>query len=258
MDNMKVVILCGGMGTRLKEETEFRPKPLIEIGNRPILWHIMKIYSYYGFNDFILCLGYKGNHFKNYFVNYEAMVNDFTLNLKSNNMQLLSQNQEEWNITFAETGLKTSTGGRLKLVEKYIEDDRFMVTYGDGLGKINITDLIKFHKLKQKTATITGVHPSSKYGIIKQSEDSIITEFSEKPKLDDVINGGFFVFEKEIFDYLEFDKMMVDQPFRKLAKENKMAVFQHDGFWHPLDTHKDYTILNELWRINPEWKVWSD
>lgn len=257
---MKTVILCGGKGTRLKEQTVYIPKPIVKVGDRPILWHIMKIYSHYGFNDFILCLGYKGDLIKDYFLNYEWMSHDFTLNLKSRNNWNTheSHNIENWNITFADTGLRTLTADRLARVQKYLEgEERFMVTYGDGLADIDIKKLIEFHKKTGKIATITGAHPSSKYGLIQTTNDKIITSFQQKPILEDYINIGFMVFEKDIFKYLGKNRMIEDV-FIDLVKLGEIAMFKHEGFFHAMDTYKDYEDLNRIWNSGKvPWKIWK-
>lgn len=235
---MRTVILCGGEGTRLRELTESIPKPLVEIGGKPILWHIMKIYSYYGFNDFILCLGYKGNLIEEYF--------------KKNK-------EENWNIIFADTGLKTNTGGRIKKIEKYIDDEIFLANYGDGLADINLNKLLSFHKRMNKIATITCVNPVSQFGIIKINDSNLITAFKEKPLLNQWINGGFFVFNKKIFDYLTGDDILEKRPFETLAKERQIVAYKFSGFWDCMDTFKDMQLLNELWqKENAPWKVWRN
>lgn len=261
MEKIKVVILCGGRGTRLKEETEFKPKPLLTIGDKPILWHIMKTYSHYGYKDFILCLGYKGDMIKKYFLDYEWMNNDFTLNLgnKKNNLNHHTQIEEDWNITFANTGENTQTGGRIKKIEKYINEDNFMVTYGDGVSNVNINKLLEFHKKEGKIGTITGVHPSSKYGNLSINQDNIINEFKEKPLLKDTINGGFFVFKKEMFNYIKGDCMLEKEPFEQMVREKQLVLFKHEDFWHCMDTYKDFEDLNKMEndKITP-WKVWKN
>lgn len=259
--NMKIVILCGGKGTRLREETEYRPKPLVEIGNKPILWHIMKIYSYYGFNDFVLCLGYKGWMIKEYFLNYKTMNNDFTLILNnSKNVKFhKSLNEQNWTITFVDTGENTMTGARIKKIEKYIDTSSFMLTYGDGVANINIKDLVKFHRSHRKAATVTGVHPSSRFGelIVKKNE---VVKFSEKPQIHDgLINGGFFIFNKEIFKYLKEDNdcVLEKEPLEQLSIDNKLMVYAHKGFWYCMDTYRDSQFLNEVWFNNKApWKIW--
>ncbi|MEW6102075.1 MAG: glucose-1-phosphate cytidylyltransferase [Candidatus Omnitrophota bacterium] len=259
---MKVVILCGGRGSRLKEETEVRPKPLVEIGSRPILWHIMKLYAHYGFKDFILCLGYKGEMIKEYFLNYEAMNNDFTIHLgMANSIEFHSNHLEKgWKVTLVDTGLLAQTGTRIKRVENYIEGDTFMVTYGDGVGNINIGELFKYHKSGGKIGTVTGVHPSSRFGeLVTKGEDVI--EFSEKPQVTEgFINGGYFVFNRKFFEYLQEDDncYLESVPLEKLAREKQLSVYKHKGFWQCMDTQRELDILNDLWKrkVAP-WKVWK-
>lgn len=263
MEKIKVVILCGGRGTRLREETEIRPKPLVEIGNRPILWHIMKIYSYYGFNDFVLCLGYKGDLIKDYFLNYEAMNNDFTINLgKRDNLTFHNAHLEtDWNVTLVNTGAQTQTGARIKKIEEYIDTDTFMVTYGDGVGDVDIAKLVQFHKENKIVGSLTGVHPSSRFGelVVKGKN---IAKFNEKPLISQgYINGGFFVFGKKFFDYLTNDDncTLEHGPLEKLATDGKLSVYKHDGFWQCMDTQRELDLLNELWKQGQApWKVWKD
>jgi glucose-1-phosphate cytidylyltransferase len=257
---MRVVILCGGMGTRMKGETEFRPKPLVEIGGRPILWHIMKIYSHFGFNDFVLALGYKGNMIKDYFVNYEWMCNNFTLNLRSRDRNFHYEcKPEDWNITFVDTGLETNTGGRIKKLEKYIQEEEFMLTYGDGVADINIKELLSFHKSRNLIATLTGVHPLSSYGVLEVEDGATVRGFREKPRLDGWINAGFFVFKKRILDYLDDNVILEKEPMERLAADRQLAIFFHHGFWKSMDTHKDQKLLNKMWDENnsPPWKIWK-
>jgi glucose-1-phosphate cytidylyltransferase len=257
---MKVVILCGGMGTRMKEETEFRPKPLVEIGGMPILWHIMKIYSHYGFNDFLLLLGYKGAMIKEYFVNYEWMSNDFTFNLRSRDRNFHYRHKlEDWNITFVDTGLETNTGGRVKRIESFIKDDDFMLTYGDGVADINIDELVKFHRSKDVDATLTAVHPMSSYGVLDIDGGEMVKGFKEKPRLDGWINAGFFVLNKRIFDYLDDNVVLEKEPMEALSAGRRLAVYFHHGFWKSMDTSKDQQLLNKLWaeKNSPPWKIWD-
>ncbi|HHL38944.1 MAG TPA: glucose-1-phosphate cytidylyltransferase [Deltaproteobacteria bacterium] len=259
---MQVVILCGGMGTRLKEETEFRPKPMVEIGGKPILWHIMKIYSHYGFKEFILCLGYKGSIIKEYFLNYEYMTNDFTIELGSEKSITVhnARNNHDWKVTLAETGLDTLTGGRIKRIEKYIEGDTFFATYGDGLADIDIRELLAFHRRSGKTATLTGFHPISRFGVIEVDKDYTVERFREKPRLDGLISGGFFVFNRKIFDYIDGDDSILErQPMHRLAEERQLAMYHHQGFWHSMDTYRDFLDLNRMWEEGKTpWKVWND
>ena len=259
---MKVVILCGGEGTRLREETETRPKPLVFIDGRPILWHIMKIYDFYGYNEFVLCLGYKGEMIKNYFLNYETMTKDFTISL-SNTRQIQFHNgtpEENWRITFAETGRYAMTGARVKKIAKYIDEDCFMLTYGDGVADINISELVKFHKNHGKIATVTGVRPPSRFGEMIV-DDRRVLMFSEKPQTSSgYINGGFFVLNRKIFDYLSDDDGLPFEstPLIALANEGQLMVFPHNGFWQPMDTYREYKMLNDAWeRGDAKWKVWD-
>ena len=245
---MKVVILCGGKGTRMREETEYRPKPLVEIGGRPILWHIMKIYSSYGFNDFILCVGYKGEMIKQYFMDMHWRNNDFTLHFNGHRkVEYHTKEEENWNITIVDTGIETMTGGRLKQVEKYIDGEEFMFTYGDGLSDVNITELLKFHREKGKIGTLTGVNPISSFGFM-EVEDDVVKTFKEKPILKDMVNGGFMVLNKEVFNYLPNEDCFFErEPIRKLAKDKQLAVYVHNGFWVALDTFKDVEAVNKSW-----------
>lgn len=245
---MKVVILCGGKGTRMREETEYRPKPLVEIGGKPILWHIMKSYSSYGFNDFILCVGYKGEMIKQYFMDMYWRNNDFTLHFNDDRkIEYHTKEEENWNITIINTGIETMTGGRLKQVEKYIEDKEFMFTYGDGLSNVNILELLEFHRKKGKIGTLTGVNPVSDFGVM-EVKDGIVNSFKEKPILNDRINGGFMVFNKAIFKYLPNEDCFFEQePIRNLAKDKQLSVYEHNDFWTAIDTFKDVEAVNKLW-----------
>ena len=254
-----VVILCGGLGTRLREETEYKPKPMVEIGGKPILWHIMKIYSHYGFHRFILCLGYKGNVIKDFFLKYEAMSNDFTIHLgKKARMSCINNHAEQdFEITLVDTGLHTMTGGRVKFVEKYIDTDTFMVTYGDGLADVNVRKLMDFHKSHKKTATLTSTRAPSRYGILDLSKEGQIRSFREKAQVD-WINGGFFVFSRKLFDYLGDSTCVLEQdPMKRLAAEGGLMAYKHDGFWIGMDTYREYEMLNQMWDIGKApWKVW--
>lgn len=258
---MKVVILAGGLGTRLREETEFRPKPMVDIGGRPILWHIMKIYAYYGFDDFIICLGYKGNIIKDYFLNYEAMNNDFTICLgRTNQIEYHQQHQEQnFRVTLADTGLNTMTGGRVKRIKQYIDNDLFMLTYGDGLADVNIKSLIDFHKSHGKIATITTVRPISRYGILDIDPDSNVMKFTEKPQAEGWASAGFFVFNPALFDYLTGDDCILEQePLKRLAAEGQLMAYRHNGFFFPMDTYREYQQLNEMWDTgNSPWSIWK-
>jgi len=263
MDKIKVVILCGGRGTRLREETEVRPKPLVEIGNRPILWHIMKTYSHYGFKNFVLCLGYKGDLIKDYFLNYEAMNNDFTISL-GNRSTINFHNahlEKDWNVTLVNTGDLTGTGARIKKIEEYIDGDTFMATYGDGVGDINIRELLDFHRKNKSIGTLTGVHFSSRFGELVVRNKNII-KFNEKPLVSQgFINGGFFVFNKKFFKYLSKEEncFLEREPLTKLSADGELSVYKHDGFWQCMDTQRELNILNELWNKGEAlWKIWKD
>lgn len=262
MSKIKVVILCGGQGTRLKEETEFRPKPMVEIGGRPILWHIMKTYAFYGLTDFVLCLGYKGEMIKEYFLNYEAMSNDFTIKLGSHHhIDFHSNNSEKnWSVTLVDTGEAAMTGARIKRIEKYLDGEEFMLTYGDGLADINIRKLLACHRASKKTGTVTGVRPATRFGeiILKGGK---VKAFSEKPQSSQGhISGGFFVFKKEFLKYLssEDNCVLEKEPLERLSKEGKMGMYFHPGFWYCMDTYRDYLFLKELWeKQEAPWKVWK-
>jgi glucose-1-phosphate cytidylyltransferase len=256
---MKVVILCGGQGTRLREETEYRPKPMVEIGGRPIVWHIMKTYAHYGFNEFILCLGYKGDFIRQYFINYEFLNNDFTVNLgdKSDFEIHSKKDREDWRVTLVDTGEHTLTGGRIKRIQSYIDDEQFMVTYGDGVANIDVEKLVDFHKSKGKIATLTGVHPPSRYGLVETDDNGEVIQFKEKPRMDEMVSAGFFVFQRAIFDYIpEDDCMLEHEPFESLAAERQMTLYHHEGYWQCMDTYRDFIELNEVWSRDAPWKVW--
>jgi glucose-1-phosphate cytidylyltransferase len=253
-----VVILCGGMGTRLREETEFKPKPLVTIGEMPILWHIMKFYSHYNFRTFILCLGYKGHLIKEFFLNYPWMTNDVTLDLRKHRQTVHNAvPPEDWQITFAETGQATPTGGRIARIRKYIKGDNFCVTYGDGLSNVDLRALMAFHRAKERVATLTGVHPMSPFGVI-ESENGIAKSFKEKPRLEGLINGGFFVFNRKIFNYLSDTSVLEEEPLRTLAGREQLAVYEHKNFWMCMDTFKDVERLNKMWADGERpWAVWK-
>jgi glucose-1-phosphate cytidylyltransferase len=260
-NKVPVVILCGGMGTRLREETEYRPKPLVEVGGKPILWHIMKIYSSHGFRRFILCLGYKGHMIKEYFINYRMMNCDFTLRLGKHEAPVFNSTlngAEDWQISFVDTGAEAQTGARVKRVEKLIESDRFLLTYGDGVGNVDLGQLWDFHERNGKIATVTGVHPFSRYGELSVS-GNLVTDFSEKPPIHDgLVSGGFFVFEREFMKYLQDDDgcVLEKEPLSRAAMEGKLACYPHHDFWHAMDTYRDFLILNDLWKSKAPWKVW--
>lgn len=258
---MKTLILCGGQGTRMREETEYRPKPLVEVGGRPILWHIMKIYAHYGFNDFVLCLGYRGNMIKEYFLQYEAMNNDFSIALGQSQSITFHGNHHEQGlkVTLADTGLSTMTGGRVQKAAKYIDDDLFLLTYGDGVADVDIDKLVKFHRSHGKLATLTAMRPSSRYGMLELDAQGLVNRFAEKPKSDGWASAGFFVLHRKVVEYLDGPACVFEQaPLEKLARENQLVAYQHDGFFYSMDTYREYQYLNELWdRGNPPWKIWS-
>ena len=256
---MKAVILAGGFGTRISEETQVKPKPLIEIGGMPLLWHIMKIFSQHGINDFVICCGYKGYMIKEYFANYSLHKSNITLDLRANSTQVHSSEVEPWKITLVDTGLNTMTGGRLKRVKEFLDDEPFFFTYGDGLSDINLKELIEFHKYQKRSATVTAVRPPGRFGAMAIS-DNQVTKFQEKPEGDgDWINGGFFVLEKKIFDYLTDDKTIWErEPLEKLSNDNQLSAYKHSGFWQPIDTIRDKNHLEELWKLNKApWKKWE-
>jgi len=254
---MKVIILAGGRGTRLEEETHLKPKPLIEVGGKPLLWHIMKIYSMYDINDFVICLGYKGYMIKEYFKNYFLHNSDVTIDIKDNKIDVHQINAEPWQVTLVDTGEKTMTGGRIKRIKKYV-DETFCLTYGDGLSDVNILNSINFHKQNKFTTTITAIQPPGRFGALL-IDGNKITRFQEKTPGDtNWINGGFFVCEPELMDYIEGDETLLEQePLQNLAKDGKLGAFKHEGFWHPIDTLRDKNHLNELWEENQApWKKW--
>ena len=257
---MKAVILAGGFGTRLSEETTIKPKPMVEIGGRPILWHIMKIYSSFGFNEFIICLGYKGYVIKEYFANYFLHEADVTFDLSNNQMEVHNRNAEPWKVTLIDTGQDTMTGGRLLRVKDYVGDETFMMTYGDGVADINIENLLRQHKEKDQIATLTAVQPSGRFGAIKLDKNNNILQFQEKPEGDGAwINGGFFVLKPEIFNYLSDDTTIFErQPLENLAKDGQLNAYYHHGFWMPMDKLSDKKNLEEMWnKGDAKWKIWE-
>ncbi len=256
---MKVVILAGGLGTRLSEETVLKPKPMVEIGGMPILWHIMKIYSAHGFNDFIVCLGYKGYVIKEYFANYFLHKSDVTIDLSNNSVQVHDSQAEPWKITLVDTGNDSMTGGRIKRIKAHVNNEPFMLTYGDGVSDVNITELVNFHRKERKILTVTAVQPSGKFGALNIDQEETVHSFTEKPKGDGAwINGGFFVCQPQIFNYLDGDDTVWEkEPLENIASEGNMQAFKHHGFWRPMDTLKDNKDLNEMWTAdNAPWKNW--
>lgn len=256
---MKVVILAGGLGTRISEETQRKPKPMVEIGGKPILWHIMKIYSAHGLNDFIVCCGYKGYIIKEYFANYYLHTSDITLDMSKNTMELQQCNSEPWNITLIDTGYNVGTGGRLKRILSFLGDEDFCFTYGDGLSNVNISDLIAFHGKRNKLATVTAVLPPTRYGVLSFNEEGNVRAFEEKPEGDGGwINGGFFVLSPKVLDYINGDDVMWEhEPMKDLVRDDQLSAFPYKGFWHPMDTLRDKNYLEKLWVSgNAPWKIW--
>lgn len=255
---MKAVILAGGLGTRISEESHLKPKPMIEIGGKPILWHIMKIYSHHGINDFVICLGYKGYIIKEYFANYFLHMSNVTFDMASNQMEVHEQNAEPWRVTLIDTGQDTLTGGRLKRVRDYVGDDTFCFTYGDGVTDLDISAALKFHRAHGKKATITAIQPPGRYGALNL-EGNAVSSFQEKPAGDGAwINGGFFVLEPSVFDYIKNDQTSWEsQPLQQMAEEGELMAYQHSGFWQAMDTLRDKNHLDEIWSNNPPWKVWA-
>lgn len=265
---MKTIILCGGTGTRMKEETEFKPKPLVEVGGKPILWHIMKIYAHYGYNDFVLALGYKGNMIKEYFLNWRSLLNDFTLDTKNNEVTFHNNDCDDFKVTFVETGLSSLTGERVRRLKKYLNPgEDFMLTYGDGVADINIKDLVNFHKQQNTLATITGVHPTHRFGFLnidhktKKVVDFFQHKVTEKnvneESSNDFINGGFMVLKPEALDLIP-EGSMVESIFSPLAEKGELSVFAHEGKWKCMDTFKEVEEMNEHWQKDPFWKIWQD
>lgn len=258
---MKVVILCGGMGTRLKEESEYRPKPLVDVGGRPILWHIMKLYAFYGFTEFVLCLGYKGHMIKEYFLNYDALNNDFTIKVgaEKNIRHNFSYDEQNFTVTLSDTGQNTQTGARIKHIGKYIDEDTFMVTYGDGLSNVNIADLLAFHKSHGRLATMTTVRPFSRFGVVEIEQTGQIKQFTEKPQTHSWANAGFFVFNRQVFNYISNDPNCVLEkiPLNNLAQDGQLMAYQHEGFFFAMDTYREYLQLNQMWeKGDTPWAPW--
>jgi glucose-1-phosphate cytidylyltransferase len=262
IEQMPVVVLAGGMGTRLREETEHLPKPLVEIGERPILWHIMKLYGHHGAHRFLICLGYKSWQIKQFFLQYHEQGADLTVHIGSEEPPTFHDSPvtEDWEVTLAETGLTTGTGGRLWRVRDYVDTDTFMFTYGDGIGRVDVAALLDFHRSHDRIGTVTGVHPTSRYGEMKVT-DGVVTDFDEKPSTaEGYVSGGFFVFQREFFDYLDDDpELMFERaPLQQLARDGELAVFPHSGFWMGMDTFREFTELNRLWAAgDAPWKVWD-
>ena len=258
---MKAIILAGGFGSRLSEETTIKPKPLIELGGKPVIWHIMKIYSQYGINEFIICCGYKGYLLKEYFANYFLHMSDITFDMKSNTTKVHQRNAEPWKVTLVDTGIETMTGGRLKQVRKFVEEDEcFCMTYGDGVADINIAKEIEFHKKNKFKATLAATSPPGRFGVLNINNNNIVTSIVEKPKGDgSVVNAGFFVLSRDIFNYIDGPNSIWErEPLETLALEGNLGAFKHNGFWHPMDTLRDKTYLDNLWKSgNAPWKTWE-
>jgi glucose-1-phosphate cytidylyltransferase len=254
----KAVILAGGLGTRISEETQLKPKPMVEIGGRPILWHIMKIYSSHGINDFIICCGYKGYVIKEYFANYVLHNSDVTFDLQNNRLEMLQNGTEPWRITLVDTGENSGTGGRLRRVRSYLDDEDFCFTYGDGVSDVNIRESIAFHKAQKTLVTLTAVQPPHRFGALELDGDHKISKFEEKPSEGGWINGGFFVLSPKVIDYIESDEVMWERaPMQKLTEENNISAYQHEGFWYSMDTLRDKNRLEELWKSGKApWKLW--
>jgi glucose-1-phosphate cytidylyltransferase len=259
---LQVVVLCGGLGTRLREETEFKPKPLVAVGGYPLLWHIMKLYAHHGFKDFVMCLGYRGDMIKEYFLNYEAMSADFTITLgESREISYHGGHfEQDYRVTLADTGSDTMTGGRIKRVERYIQGDTFLCTYGDGVGDVDIRKLVEFHRRHGRLATLTAVRPQSRYGTLEFNAEGIeVTHFNEKPSLDGLISAGFFVFDRKVLDYLSGDDCVLErEPLERLAAAGQLMAYHHPGIWHGMDTYRDVLQMNEIWASGGAgWKVWD-
>jgi glucose-1-phosphate cytidylyltransferase len=255
---MKAVLLAGGLGTRMREETEFRPKPMVEVGGRPVLWHIMKLLAQQGLKEFVVCTGYKSEYIKNYFQNYSALNQDFTMrlgDLSSTNYHG-AHDEADWTVTVADTGANTMTGGRVKRVQQYVGAESFLCTYGDGIANIDLDALLTFHRSHGRLATVTSVHPTSRFGVL-EIEDGLVTRFKEKPQVEGWINIGYFIFEPGVFDYLDEDSVLEQDPLHRLASDGQLAAFQHEGFWQPMDTYRESLILNELWEAGEApWRNW--
>ncbi len=258
---MKVVILAGGMGTRISEESHLKPKPMVDIGEKPILWHIMKTYSFYGYNDFIICLGYKGYYIKEYFAHYFLHESDVTFDFRTNSTEHIHHNNAEpWKVTLVNTGLNTMTGGRIKRIREYIDNKAFLMTYGDGLSDVDIPKLVEFHESHGKLATVTTTQPGGRFGHLDLGEEDQVMGFEEKPKGDGSwVNAGFFVLEPEVLDYIDGDETIFEKcPMNKLARENQLMAYRHPGFWQPMDTIREKNLLEEMWQSNKApWKLWE-
>lgn len=259
---MKAAILCGGFGTRLREETEFRPKPLVEVGGRPILWHIMKSYAHHGFHQFVLCLGYRADLLKEYFLNYKAMNSDFTLQLGDRDRIRYhgSHGEQDLEVTLSDTGFSTMTGGRIRRIQRYIGDDpTFLVTYGDGICDVDISAVVDFHRAHGKLATLTSVRPTSRFGVLDVGDTGKVEAFREKPSIEGWVNAGYFVFQREVFDYLDGDDCVLEQrPLERLASEGQLMAYRHEGFFFAMDTYREFKLINEMYaRGERPWAAWE-
>lgn len=257
---MKAVLLAGGFGTRMKEETEFRPKPMVEIGGKPVLWHIMKLLSAQGIKDFVICAGYKSEYIKTYFANYGTANLDFTVRLGHPDSIVYhgSHDEFEWTVTVVDTGLDTMTGGRIKRVQEYVGDERFLCTYGDGIANVDLAALVSHHESHGKKATLTTTQLHSRFGVVDVDDEGNVSQFREKPMVNDLVNIGYFIFEPEVFDYLKPNSVLEQEPLRKLATDGEISAFKHSGFWQPMDTQREYQQLNEIWNSgDAPWKIWK-
>ncbi len=258
---MKVVILCGGFGTRMREETEHRPKPMVEVGGRPILWHIMKLYAHHGLNDFVLCLGYRGKYIKDYFLNYRAMAGDFAITTgRSSRIDYLNaEDEDDFRVSLIDTGLNAMTGGRIRHAASHLRGERFCVSYGDGVADLDVAELLQFHRQHGKLATVTAVRPSSRFGVLGLDDESRVASFAEKPRADNWVSAGFFVFEPAVLDYLDAADCVLEQsPLERLSREGQLMAYRHPGFFFAMDTYRDYLTLNRLYEEgNPPWIVWK-
>jgi glucose-1-phosphate cytidylyltransferase len=255
---LKAVILAGGLGTRMREETEFKPKPMVEVGGRPVLWHIMKILSSQGINDFVICAGYKAEVIRDYFLNLKSRNLDFTVGYEgSGSIEFHGGFAEDsWRVTVADTGPLTMTGGRIKAVEKYLVGERFFATYGDGIANVNLQDLIKSHESSKAVATLTTTSPVSRFGVVKTSRNGMVESFLEKPQSSELVNIGYFIMEPEVFSYLEPNSTLEQEPLNRLASDGKLNSYHHEGFWQPMDTQREAQMLNEHWSKGAPWKIW--
>jgi len=254
-----VVLLAGGLGTRLREQTEYRPKPMVEIGGHPIIWHIMKNFSHFGLEDFVIAAGYRGEVIKDYFLNFRGRSQDFTVSLSSGDVEyhVAEHDDVEWTVTVADTGKDTMTGGRVKRAARYTEG-RFMVTYGDGLADVNIDQLMAFHESHGRLATVTTTRPSTRFGVLDLGQDGVVERFREKPQTDGHVNAGFFVFEPEVLDYLDHECVLEREPLERLAADRQLMAYEHTGFWQPMDTFREFQMLNEMWDAgDAPWRLWS-